>query len=578
MYNKKTRIEYIYDIFTQQYERSLKKDKLIQPNQEAILKKYIITDETTNLTELCKVPYNTIDISFVNFYIEMFGFDRLINSTYKDTGLVKDAIFQYFLDHDPSYNKEYVSWFINLYADLCKSRPQITQSNKTGDNFSKKTLVSEKLFFEDFGKISDALVTFDFIKKTKILNNDQKDINNYKTYHDFINTIKPYMVDDKDDESNSIHTLSPSEIKCIQNMVNGEENPPLAELVFESDKWVIVITHDKESNVIFGKNTTWCTAGTRYMNLFDNYNKQGPLFVMIKKGYGSRKAILKDPGVRLQFHFETNQYMDAEDKPIDMSDFLLKNKDIKEFFRPYIAKAVRKKMMSNDKGNLNYVIEFLTKLGYIDELIPILRDSKAEVLDLKEVSLGEDVINRIGEITTLKTLNLSDCKLTKFPDFLSKLTNLVNLNISKNKGITFIPEFINQLVNLENLDLSWCDIKDDFEIGGLTKLKYLLLDCNQKLEKLPNGFDKCKNLKRISASCCAIKEIPDSILTLPELFMLDFHQNPNLHILPDELTAMEKILAVNLDRCGLSIEKHETLKKHATSKKIKCTYVYYMKN
>jgi Leucine-rich repeat (LRR) protein len=361
-------------------------------------------------------------------------------------------------------------------------------------------------------------------------------------------------------------------------MVNGESEPPIAELVFESDKWVIIITHDKESNYIFGKNTTWCTAGTRYNTMFDNYNKQGPLFVLIKKGFGSRKAIQTDPSVRMQFHFETNQFMNAEDKPIKISEFLLNNKEIKEFFRSYVIKTVKKKSLSNTKFSTESIIDLLSKLGYVDELIPILRDAKAEVLNLKETALDKNVLMNIGEIKTLKTLIISDCGLTELPDGLRNLTDLVNLDISKNKKITSVPSFVNELVNLESLDMSWCDIHNDFDISNLTKLKFLVLDSNPNLNSLPKGFHNCKNLKRISASCCNLSEIPDIILTLSELYMLDFHKNENLSDVPETLTAMEKIIAVNLDKCNYPNKLHQILTKNAKAKVKKCSYVHYIEN
>lgn len=578
MSNKKTRIEFIYDVFTQQFDRALRKDKLITPDQTDEINKFVLNFEDTldTINPLLRMRDNVMDISFVNFYIHLFSVEDLVKNTYQSTGLVKDAIFQYFLDHDPSHNKEYVSWFINLYADLCKERPQITQRNKTGERFVMPTIAREKLFFEDFGKIADAIETFDFIKKTKILTTEQRDINTYKTYHDFINTIKPYMLTDVDDDSNSVHTLSPSEIKCIQNMVNGESDAPLAELVYENEKWVIVITHDKESNGIFGKNTTWCTAGTRYSSMFDSYNKQGPLFVLIKKGFGSKKEIQDDPKVRLQFHFETNQYMDAEDRGIKISEFLGTNSDIKEFFRSYVIKAVRKKTINTNKDNTESIISLLSNLGYIDELIPILKESRAETLNLNETLLDLKVLSRIGEISSLKKLIISNCGLSEVPVGLKDLVNLKEIDLSGNKNLKEVPDFINDLVNLETLDFSNCDIQSNFDISRLKNLKLLIIDSNKKLNELPTGIENCKELLRISASCCDLVKITDVVLALPKLYMLDFHRNFNLMTVPETLTQLPALVALNLDKTSISQSANSVLKKYAISKPKMCSYVHYV--
>lgn len=577
MNDKKSRIEFVYEIYTQQYNRSLKRDKLVRPEQTDILRKYLSTDSSLEeLSHILSNENNVIDLGFIKFFKELGSLGDILKNTYGDTGLIKDAIFQYFLDHDPTKNKEYVLWYINLYADLCNARPQITRINKSGERYSKSTLNHEKIFFEDFGKIADAIDTFNLIKKTKVLSTEQKDVNKYKNYHDFINMVKPYSYGDADDDSNKIHTLNPSEIKCIQNMVDGTSDHPLAELVYENDKWVVVITHDKESNAIFGKNTTWCTAGTRYGTMFDTYNKQGPLFVLVKKGYGSRKAIADNPLVRLQFHFETHQYMDATDKRINILEFLNTNRDIKEFFRTYVIKAVRKKSLAKD--SVNTIVEFLSTLGYMNELVAILRDSKVETLCLKNVAVDNNIISRLGEITTLKDLNLSGCELTQIPEGFKNLVNLTSLDVSKNKNLVYIPDFINDLVNLTVLDFSWCNIQNVFDVGGLSKLKTLILDSNPKLTKLPIGIDKCKQLKRISASCCDITEIPEDILSLSELFMLDLHKNENLTSVPEKITALEKIVAVNLDRCNYSNELHNILAKNAKSKPRLCAYYHTVEN
>ena len=53
-----------------------------------------------------------------------------------------------------------------------------------------------------------------------------------------------------------------------------------------------------------GEKTEWCTAGGR--NMYNRYIKQGPLYIFI------------DPktGDKYQFHYESNQFMDANDRSI----------------------------------------------------------------------------------------------------------------------------------------------------------------------------------------------------------------------------------------------------------------------
>ena len=78
--------------------------------------------------------------------------------------------------------------------------------------------------------------------------------------------------------------------------------------------------------------------------MFDNYDRQGYLFVLIEKGKGSKQAIAKQPSARLQFNFESRQYMDADDKPITISDFFEKYLKVKTYFKDYIINIALRKL------------------------------------------------------------------------------------------------------------------------------------------------------------------------------------------------------------------------------------------
>ena len=571
---KKTRIEFVYDQFSQLYEKAIRKDKLLSPtNLNKLLK--LIPDGYARFKELSKptpINDNYVDISFLDYYIQLVNNDILIN-TYLNKGTFKDAIFQYFLDYDPTPNKEYIFWYVKLYSDLIKDRPQINQINQTGILFTKATVRKENLFFEDFGKIAEALEVFTFIKKTVVLTNKQRDINQYKTYDSFINTIKPYMTTDKNDDSADVHTLTHTEIKCIQNFVNKsiETDAPMAELVFEDDDWLVIITHNEEANVVFGKYTTWCTSTGGYGNRFEYYNKQGPIFVLICKGYGSKENIRSNPSVRLQFHFESQQFMDAKDSPIDICRWLSKHKTIKDYFRPYVGDAMRK-MYINDYNNFDTFIGFLLKLGYIDQLIPILKDSKAQSISLNGIELDENIIEAIGEITTLKEVSLINTNIKAIPESFKNLVNLEKLDLSSNKDLTEIPTFINELTELTELDVSNCNIKNSFDISALKKLVLLLIDNNQELTELPKNIQGCVSLRRITASYCKLDRVGDEILDLKNLNMFDAHNNPITYV-PIELTKMENLIACNLDKTEITDDVVYILNKNAITKPNKCAFV-----
>lgn len=79
--------------------------------------------------------------------------------------------------------------------------------------------------------------------------------------------------------------------------------------MYEDDKWLIIIPHTEEAACYYGANTRWCTAA-KEDNMFDYYNNDGPLYI----------NIYKPKNRKYQFHFESSQFMDEEDEPIQLNE------------------------------------------------------------------------------------------------------------------------------------------------------------------------------------------------------------------------------------------------------------------
>ena len=91
------------------------------------------------------------------------------------------------------------------------------------------------------------------------------------------------------------------------------------DIVFNKDNWLIAVPHTYEAAGKLGENTRWCTTGCygddRY---YENYLRQGGEYYV--NFDLSRHEKLKDkeyPYKRYQFHFESNQFMDSHDDPVD---------------------------------------------------------------------------------------------------------------------------------------------------------------------------------------------------------------------------------------------------------------------
>jgi hypothetical protein len=419
-------------------------------------------------------------------------------------------------------------------------------------------------FYEDlYTTVKSSLETFAFLKKTNVLAESKRDINKYPDYQTLNEVVLPYMMMGDEGEDN-VHTLDTKELRCIQNHQNFieknkeyDENVGRAELVFENKDWVIVVTHDKPANIEFGKYTTWCTAGTRYGSMFESYHGRGELFVLVKKGYGSKQAIKKDASVRLQFHFEDQQYMDAPDRPISINDFLFKNPEVKNFFKKYITRTVLPKRQK--KGKVNDDIQFLLKLGYGDEIIKMLKESKPTVLDFSGNKMDYSLLSEIGDIDSLEKLDFSDCSLSQIPDSIQNLKKLKYLKL-RNNDIEFIPDWFNKLTNLTFLDLSGCNIKNRFDLTGLSNVTDVVLDYNRRMTDLPTGLETLTKLARLTASNCSLKKIDESILNCSELFLVDFHGNKSLVKIPAKISGMENIIAICIDDTAIDNDSMKDLK------------------
>jgi hypothetical protein len=541
---KRTRLEYIFDIYEKDYKRAVSK---------RVYKNFAKAGQTDKMSEDLMYPF-FYDDNFVHFY----------KNNYEGLGVKIEGdnpmlmMFNFFIECDPSTNKEYVSWFVNLYKYIVKRRINLMKDPSIQDEFLD---LEHSLFFEDLqSKVKEALETFSFLKKTNVLSVENRDINNFRTIADFINMVKPYMIVDQGDDS--VHTLDHKELACIQNFVEKNNKPGQAELVFENQDWVIVITHDKEANAHFGKYTTWCTAGTRYASMFDNYHNRGELFVLIKKGHGSKKSIDKHPEYRLQFHFEDNMYMNALDRGININEFLFNNKDIKNYFRNYIVKRVLPYRQTKNHRHTDD-IKYLLNLGFGDEIIKIFKESKPEAVDFSGHKIEAEYLNDIGEISSIKKLDLSDCDIEFLPESIKKLSNLTSIKFRNNKNLTKLPNWLSELRKLEYLDCAGCDIKEVGDLSECTNLSELVLDYNKNLTTLPKNIGKLSKLVRITASSCDLREIDDDLVNCGELFLMDVHMNPKLEKMPIGLSKLPNMVAICIDETNISNQTKKLMEENS---------------
>ena len=96
------------------------------------------------------------------------------------------------------------------------------------------------------------------------------------------------------------------DFKPVRKQSNAKEN---LEKAYEDDEWIVYVPHSHAAARRGGEGTHWCTASENDY-YYNYYSKQGPLYINIRKS----------DGAKFQFHFESNQFMNADDEPIQLNE------------------------------------------------------------------------------------------------------------------------------------------------------------------------------------------------------------------------------------------------------------------
>ena len=163
------------------------------------------------------------------------------------------------------------------------------------------------------GHVNDLLKRFESVKN----NLKQRDIMRYKSLEE---------VDDMLNNEDSYKDLSKrQELRQVQKAVHKTDVNKEASKVFEDSKWEVWVPHTYNASCKLGRGTTWCTASTESDYYYNRYKQQygGEYYILINK---------QNPEEKYQFHFESNQFMDADDNPVDVGHIIGDDEKLKQFF------------------------------------------------------------------------------------------------------------------------------------------------------------------------------------------------------------------------------------------------------
>ena len=147
----------------------------------------------------------------------------------------------------------------------------------------------------DIPELKSALITYDKNKS------QLPQINDCKSLSELIEWVKDLSDD----------------FKPVRKQSDAKEN---LEKVYEDNEWVVYVPHSHAAARRGGEGTRWCTASENDY-YYNYYSKQGPLYINIRKS----------DGARFQFHFESSQFMNADDEPAKLGNIGL-SEEIAKFY------------------------------------------------------------------------------------------------------------------------------------------------------------------------------------------------------------------------------------------------------
>ena len=352
------------------------------------------------------------------------------------------------IDNVKNYSKikagAYVQWLIKQYLN-----PK-TESSSDSDYYNTEVKIMKDRFFEDLYGVTNNLKKFDRFK-TRLPENFRN-----------INTLN---VDELYDLVKDFSLEKTKASKEEKEIAKTTYEHPGGNVEFRGSDWTIVKIDDtsqlgKDAACFYGGNhlespkgeTNWCTSSPG-LSYFERYIKDGPLYVIIPNNWqgkvGEKSGL---PSDRYQFHFPSNQFMDKNDRQIDLPGFLnSEGNEMKEYFKPEFAKGLTTgngkdfEISSLTDGAIGKFISLYGFDDLIDSIPTTIQEFK--ITNNKDNGLIIKIPNNIDRFSNLTTLLFDNC-IDSVPSSVCKLSKLLFIGFPNNSKLTEIPECIADMPNL----------------------------------------------------------------------------------------------------------------------------------
>ena len=396
---------------------------------------------------------------------------------------VCSSVYADMISADPTDNKMYIQWMLNLFVRLIKDN-----DDKLKGNYQ----MAIRLVMEDLPQANKYLTIFEDNKRKRkfkelckgsyILKDvtDPTDINQYKSLSQLFDAVDPFIE----------KTPSALEKTLLKFVEIGQAAIPV-----KDRKFTLFIPKTTEANVAFDSFANWCTArkgNGMFKSYTENYRKpngeKSDIYIIVPNQFFEGKT-----SEVFQIHFETNQLKDRHNGQ-NVSIFenvLMESEGLANFFYEELIGMAKqhKKGIEN-----NHYLDFLIKFGFaeslfelIDNSTPTIRFMTREIPRLPDISkfinLDQLIIcnakmvelhSSIGKLKNLEMLVLTENKISSLPKEIGNLNKLTFLNLVGNP-ITEFPDEIKYLDKSNGGSLHRIAVKEsDIGSKNYQKLKELL--------------------------------------------------------------------------------------------------------
>lgn len=388
-------------------------------------------------------------------------------------------VFAAMIAADPTANKIYLQWMLNLFSRLLKDGKQGIE-------------VAIRLVDEDLPQANAYLQLFEdnkrkkkFVELCKISYSlksvsDPTNINQYKSLAQLFDAVDPFIE---------------KEPSAVERTLNKYVEMGQAVIPVKDRKFTLYIPKSTAASVVFSKYANWCTA-REGNGMFESYTKNNKkpngknsdIYIII-----DNKFFTKESQNVWQIHFESNQLKDRHNSSnvSIYENVIAESEGLANFFYEELitmAKECKKPLETN------VYLDFLVQFGFTESLFDIypietllIRFQNRNVPKLPDISRFKNLeqlimINvklvelhpSIGKLNNLEYLVLTNNNIKALPKEIGNLTKLEFMNLVGNK-ITSFPEEIKYLDRSNGGSLHRIGVKES-EIGveNLRRLKELL--------------------------------------------------------------------------------------------------------